>query len=151
MSFFLRSKRLVISKKSFIKYILIGFTGLALDLLTFIFMVRVLGLNELFANPISMTVGIVNNFFWNAFLNFKRTDNLFRRFLTFYSVGLFGIFFGNTFLWFFHTVIGDYVNGILLFASPLAAHYQLELIKATSIVIIAIMQYFLNKRFSFRP
>lgn len=150
MDIITQGKELLVSKKSFIKYILIGFTGLALDLLSFVFMVRVLKVNELVANPISMTVGIVNNFFWNAFINFKRTDNLFRRFATFYSVGLFGILFGNTFLWFFHTVIGRQVGAILTFISPVIAHYQLELIKAVSIVIIAIMQYFLNKRFSFK-
>lgn len=144
------AKALIIKRKSFIKYILIGFTGLALDLTSFIFMVRVLKMNELVANPISMTVGIVNNFFWNAFLNFKRTDNLPRRFATFYSIGLFGIFVGNTFLWFFNIAIGRHVGIALNFISPLVAHYQLEIIKAVSIVVIAIMQYFLNKRFSFK-
>lgn len=145
-----QAKQLVIKRKSFIKYILIGFTGLALDLAAFVFMVRVLKINELIANPIAMTVGIVNNFFWNAYLNFKKTDNLARRFITFYSVGLFGIFVSNTFLWFFNSFIGSQVGAILNWISPFIAHYQLELIKAASIVVVAIMQYFLNKRFSFK-
>ncbi len=137
-------------QKAFILYILIGFTGLALDLISFVFMIRVLKMNELIANPISMTVGIVNNFLWNAFLNFKKTDRLLSRFMSFYAVGLFGIMIGNFFLWFFNGVIGVQVGQLLGFFSGILVKFQLEIVKAVSIVVIAIIQFFLNKRFSFK-
>lgn len=141
---------LIKQKRSFILYILIGFTGLTLDLISFVVMVRIFHINEFIANPISMSVGIINNFFINAFVNFKKTDRLLMRFLSFYLVGIVGIFVGNTFLWFFNGVIGGYVGAVLTWISPVVAKYQLELVKAVSIVFIAIMQYFLNKRFSFK-
>lgn len=145
-----RAKELIVKKRSFLLYILIGFTGLTLDLITFVIMVRVFHVNEFLANPISMSVGIINNFFINAFFNFKKTDRLMVRFFSFYTVGIVGIVVGNTFLWFFNGVIGGFVGAILLWISPFVAQYQLELVKAVSIVFIAIMQYFLNKRFSFK-
>lgn len=137
------------SKRSFILYILIGFTGLSLDMISFVFLTRYLHLNEYVANPISMSVGIINNFFINAFFNFKRTDRLLSRLSRFYSVGVVGIFVGNAFLWFFNGVIGGWIFAFLNWISPLIAQYQLELVKAASIIFIAIMQYFLNKKFSF--
>ena len=71
-------------------------------------MVRIFHLNEFIANPIAMSVGIINNFFINAFVNFKKTDRLLIRFFSFYSVGIVGILVGNTFLWFFNGVVGGY-------------------------------------------
>lgn len=143
-------KNLIAQKRSFVLYILIGFTGLTLDLISFIIMVRIFHINEFIANPISMSVGIINNFFINAFFNFKKTDRLIVRFFSFYTVGIVGIIVGNTFLWFFNGVVGEFVSAFLTWLSPVVAQYQLELVKAVSIVFIAIMQYILNKRFSFK-
>ncbi len=143
-------KNFVVSKRSFFLYITIGFTGLTLDLISFILMVRFLHVSEYVANPISMSVGIINNFFLNAYFNFKQTDKLLARLASFYLVGLTGIVVGNVFLWLFNDVLGHSLFEILSFFSPILAKYQLELVKAASIVFIAIMQYFLNKRFSFK-
>lgn len=143
-------KTLVVKKKSFFLYISIGFTGLTLDLITFVLLVRFLHVSEYVANPISMSVGIVNNFFLNAYFNFKQTDKLFARLASFYLVGLTGIVVGNLFLWLFNDALGSVLQRVLTFISPLLAKYQLELVKAASIVFIAVMQYFLNKRFSFK-
>ncbi|WKZ24282.1 MAG: GtrA family protein [Candidatus Dojkabacteria bacterium] len=145
-----RVLRVALSKKRFILYISIGFTGLTLDIISFIIMVRWLGMNEFIANTISMSIGITNNFFLNAFLNFKRTDRLLLRYVSFYSVGLVGIAVGNLFLWIFMIWLGAYVHQILVLISQPIALYQLELVKGGSIVFIAVMQYFLNKHFSFR-
>lgn len=119
--------------RSFILYISIGFTGLAADMLTFLILVDVFKIDPLVVNPISMSVGIVNNFFLNAYFNFKKTDNLLRRLASFYVVGLFGIIVSDAFIWLFHDVL----------VLPLIP------VKAVSIVLIAIMQYFLNRTFSF--
>ena len=143
-------KDLIIKNRSFILYIMIGFTGLALDMISLVVMVRVLHMNDLIANTISMSVGIVNNFFLNAYFNFKKTDKLLSRFLSFYAVGLFGIGIGTAFLWFFNGVIGAQVSAILSSFAAILAQYRLEIVKAVSIVVIAIIQYFLNKKFSFK-
>jgi dolichol-phosphate mannosyltransferase len=143
-------KAVVQERHDFLLYVSIGFTGLTLDLITFIVLVRIFHMGELIANPISMSVGIVNNFFLNAYFNFKKTDRLLSRLASFYSVGVVGIIVGDIILWLFNDVLGPHVHTVLAFFSAAVASYQLELVKAVSIVIIAVMQYFLNKRFSFK-
>jgi len=145
-----RLREIIVAKRSFFLYIIIGFSGLTLDMISFILMVRVLHIHELVANPISMSVGIVNNFFVNAYFNFKKTDKILARLLSFYVVGLSGILVSNLFLWLFNGVMGGFIDSILGFLWELLVQYRLELVKAASIVFIAIMQYFLNKRFSFK-
>lgn len=119
--------------RSFVLYMTIGFSGLALDMLSFWIMINFLKVPVLVANPISMSVGIVNNFFLNAYLNFKKTDNILFRLGKFYLVGIFGIIFSDIWMWGFHEK--------LLF--------PVMYVKAVSIVVVAIMQYFLNRKFSF--
>jgi putative flippase GtrA len=136
--------------RSFFLYICIGFTGLTLDFVTFLLLVRVLHLPELVANPISMSVGIINNFFLNAFFNFRETDRLLSRFLSFYAVGIVGILVGNFILWFFNGVIGNSVSSLLAYIWQPLSNYRLELVKGGSIIVIGVMQYFLNKYISFR-
>lgn len=136
--------------KSFFLYILIGFSGLTLDMLSFTLMTRGFHLSEYIANPISMSLGIINNFFLNAFLNFKKTDRLGARFMSFYTVGLVGVAVSNGILWLFNDILGNMVSALLMWITPVLAQYRLELVKGGSIVVIAILQYFLNKRFSFQ-
>lgn len=135
--------------RNFILYILIGFTGLTLDFITFVILTRYLGLHEQIVNPISMSVGITNNFFLNAFFNFKKTDSLFKRYISFYLVGVIGIFISAWFLWFFNDFLGNNVQAILDGALPFLRQYRIEFVKAVSIIVIAIIQFFMNKRISF--
>ncbi len=127
---------------SFFNYILIGFCGLTVDTV-FLFLV----INNVSApfgipytayvvivNAISMSLGIVTNFFLNAYLNFRQTDNLLVRLLSFYLVGLFGIFVSSIIIWLLHDLL----------------KIELLPVKIISIVIVAVMQYFLNKTISFR-
>lgn len=123
----------LIKYRDFIFYVTIGFTGLFLDFLTFIVLVKVAGVSVFISNTISMTVGIVNNYFLNAFFNFKKTDQLFRRFLLFYAVGLFGILLSNIVIFLLYDKLGLWLEGV----------------KAFSIVLVAVIQFFLNRALSF--
>lgn len=120
--------------RSFIIYISVGFVGLSVDFLLFLFLVKVLYVLPLIANPITMSLGIVTNFFLNAHFNFKKTDKLLKRLLMFYSVGILGIIVSNTIIYIFHNVL----------------HGPIELVKAGAIVIIAVSQYFLNSKIAFK-
>jgi putative flippase GtrA len=117
---------------------------------TFVILVRVFRVNQLIANPIGMSVGIINNFLINAHYNFKKTDRLLSRFSKFYMVGLVGVAVGNFMLWFFNGIVGANVSSVLAFVWEPLSNYRLEIVKAVSIVIIGVMQFFLNKRFSFK-
>lgn len=121
------------SRQTFLKYSLVGVSGIAIDALVFALLVFTLNVHPALATIISTSCGITNNFLWNALYNFKTKDNLWRRFAAFYGVGLAGI------------VASALI--VLLFADifaidPLA-------VKLFSLPPIVIGQYFLNKRYSF--
>lgn len=137
--------------KRFYKYIIIGFSGLFLDMLLFLLLTKVFKVNHLIANYFSMSVGIVNNFFLNAFFNFKKKDNLFKRLSIFYGIGLIGIAISELFIFLTHDIlIETYLKTqILNIIGEELYKYELPLIKFISIVIIAIIQFFLHRKFTF--
>jgi len=137
-------------RKSFLLYIAIGFTGFFIDLLLFVLLVRAFQVNPYWANLVSTTAGITNNFLLNAYFNFKKTNRLLTRFLTFYVVGLAGIAIGDAFIWIFNDFLGRQTSFMILLLVPSFIKLQLELVKVGSLFVVAILQYTLNKRFSFR-
>jgi putative flippase GtrA len=118
--------------RRFITYGLIGITGASIDFILFAKLANYM--HYLTANSISVSAGITNNFILNTFFNFKVKDRLFVRFLSFYSIGLFGLV----------------VSSILLtlFISTLGLNHLLS--KLFTTFFVAVMQYMLNKRLTFR-
>lgn len=112
---------------------MIGVSGVILDFLTFLLLFNVFHIDAVIATSISVLVGITSNFILNAKLNFKKTDRLFLRYLSFLSIGLSGL------------LISIY---ILAFGKVFL--FDANLMKLASIPVIVIYQYFLNKTISFR-
>jgi len=116
------------------RYCLIGVTGVALDFLVFYLLVNFLSLHYQYANIISVSCGIINNYILNARYNFKVTDNHFKRMITFYAVGILGLV----------------ISGILLYLLVDLLSIQAIVAKAMAIVIVTVVQYTLNRLFSFK-
>lgn len=126
--------QILFDRKQFFIYALIGASGALLDYLAFLVMMQFLPIHYLFINFISTTMGIANNFFLNARFNFKIRDNMLRRFVSFYAIGMLGL-----------VVASGMLYGLIdLLAFPPA------LAKLLSIVVIVLLQYQLNKRISFK-
>ena len=70
-----------------------------LDFCVYTFLVRVIGMNYLLANCISVVVGITTSFTLNRKYNFKVTDRTFRRFAIFFTVGICGMLLSNLILY----------------------------------------------------
>ncbi len=120
-------------RRNFIIYAVIGVSGATLDFVLFeIFLWA--GLSMQFANFISVSAGITNNFFLNARLNFRVSDRLLRRFAAFYAVGMVGLGLSAAIL--------ELGVGWLGFSARIA--------KASSIVIVVVTQYSLNKVLAFQ-
>ncbi len=115
-----------------VRYCLIGVTGASLDAILFWLMTRS-GIYYQAANFISVTCGIVNNFFLNAFFNFKTKNRLLRRFCSFYTIGMLGWGVSAVLLWLFVEKWG---------VRPVAS-------KLTIIFIVTALQFTLNKIFTF--
>ncbi|PRY51931.1 putative flippase GtrA [Geodermatophilus tzadiensis] len=120
--------------RSFVLYQLIGVSGVLLDLVLFLLLYNVLGLHEQLATVLSTSAGITNNFLLNSYLNFRVRDGMLRRFLRFYAVGLVGIGLVAVLLLVFHTWLGVDAN----------------VVKVVSLPVVAVLQFLLNKRWSFR-
>ena len=102
------------SHKDFIKYSTVGFSGLFVNLGSYIFLTRYLGVAEVFAPIISIEASLISNFLLNNFWTFKKR-NIERAFISrlmqFHLVaGFTGIFNYITFFLMFKIVM---VNDIL--------------------------------------
>lgn len=118
----------------FIKYVLIGFSGVGLDFLTFFAITVYTPIHYQIANIFSVTIGITNNFFLNAYFNFKVKDKLLNRFFKFYSIGL----------------IGLGISAGILYVLIEMFNFQELASKAIVIVVVSILQFNLNKYITFK-
>jgi len=124
----------LVLRKQFILYSLIGASGATLDYLIFVAMIHWLQLHYLVINAISTTLGVTNNFFLNSRFNFGVKDFMFRRFVSFFAIGL----------------IGMAVASALLYLLIERLHFVPEISKFLTIVVIVLLQYNLNKHISFK-
>lgn len=120
--------------KKFLKYCVIGCSGALLDFIFFTILTNQFSLHYQFANIISVSFGITNNFLLNAFLNFKVSDNLFKRFLTFYSIG----------------IIGLLISSLILFVLVEKLSCNVLISKFLTIFVVTLVQFSLNKLITFK-
>lgn len=89
----------------------------------------------LWANAISVHVGIFTSFVLNRQRNFKIKDKTPLRFLSFYIVGLTGLG----------------ISSVMLYLMVDYAQWNEIACKLITIVVVALVQFFLNKYITFRP
>lgn len=127
-------KQLIKTHETFLKYSIIGCMGVTIDFIVFTILTQYFSMFYQYANAISVSCGITNNFFFNAFFNFKKNDKLFMRFISFYTVGLIGLGISAAMLYIFIDILN--VNEIIS--------------KVIIIFIVTIVQFFCNKLITFR-
>ena len=118
-------------REMFLYGIIGGISALA-DTLVFYFLHQVLNIYA--SNFISINIGITLSFFLNTFLNFKMTDKLLKRAISFYMVGYTGLLLSMVSLF----VGVDWLN---IDEMP---------VKICSIFIVAAFQFTLNKLITYR-
>ena len=118
----------------FIRYCLIGVSGASLDFIVFTLLIKNSVIFYQYANILSVTIGITNNFFLNVFFNFKKYDKLLFRFACFYSVGILGLG----------------LSACLLFLFIDKLNYNVYISKFFTIFFVTVFQYTLNKLVSFK-
>ena len=129
-----RLRELYIKYRQFIVYSIIGASGAGLDIIVFLVLFNVFKIDKTVATIISTSVGIINNFVLNVLFNFKIKENLFKRFISFYSVGL----------------VGLGLTVVLLYVFVDIFKFNTNLVKFISIFFVVLVQYNLNKKISFR-
>ena len=119
--------------RNLVLYGIIGCCTAALDFLVFTGLTRFTAIHYIIANVISCCCGITASFLLNRKYNFKVTDHTVRRMAIFFCVGIFGMFLSSVIL---HFCVDD-------------LHWNELVSKLASIVIVVVIQFFLNKHISF--
>lgn len=117
----------------FLKYLLIGGVACAIDIGLFLVLHNLAGLAPLAAHSISVPLSVLFSFSCNAALNFRTTDYLALRFVSFAAVAFVG-----------------YLTGALVLESRGLLGIDANLAKALSLPLVFIVQYLLNSQISFR-
>lgn len=120
--------------KHLVIYGIIGCCTTALDFIVFRLLLCWMPHHYIAANAVSCSVGILCSFLLNRKYNFKVTDHAVRRMLVFFSIGLFGLSLSSAIL---HLCID-------------VMHMEESAAKLISIVLVAFIQFVLNKYVSFR-
>lgn len=84
------------------------------------------------ASIIGQAVGFLFSFFLNTFLNFKKSDKLFRRFLSYLSICLIGMAISTLIIFLLKSVINIFI------------------LKLACLVFVSLMQFVLNKLITYK-
>lgn len=132
----MRKIKLMTQSESFIqllKYILIGVLGLIVDFGIYGLLTH-LQMNVELANVISSSCGIINNFLWNSFINFRVYDRFFLRFISYFLIGQLTTIFTTFSLFIFVDKLG----------------FDNLLVKIAATFVATLIQFIINKLITFR-
>lgn len=116
-----------------VKCVLIGILGLVVDFGVYTILTH-FKMNVEIANIISSTCGIINNFFWNSYANFKVHDRLILRFISYFLVGQITTIFTTISLFIFATKMG----------------FPHLIVKIIATFVATLIQFIINKIITFR-
>lgn len=116
-----------------VKYVLIGVLGLVVDFGIYTILTH-FKMNIEIANIISSTCGIINNFLWNSYTNFKVHDRMILRFISYFIVGQITTVFTTVSLFIFVTKLG----------------YPHLIVKIVATFVATLIQFVINKVVTFR-
>lgn len=116
-----------------VKYVLIGVLGLVIDFGIYTILTH-FKMNVEIANIISSTCGIINNFLWNSYTNFKVHDRMILRFISYFIVGQITTVFTTVSLFIFVTKLG----------------YPHLIVKIVATFVATLIQFVINKVVTFR-
>jgi len=127
-------KNFLFQRKQFLLYCVIGLSGTILDFLVYGQIVRANLLNYQAANAISYASGTMLSFILNARFNFRVTDKIPQRLLCFFLVAF----------------LGWSVSALLLHVFIDVWGCNKYYSKLATLAVVVILQYSLNRKFSFR-
>ena len=116
-----------------VKYVLIGVLGLVVDFGIYTILTH-FKMNVEIANIISSTCGIINNFLWNSYTNFKVHDRMILRFISYFIVGQITTVFTTVSLFIFVNKLG----------------YPHLIVKIVATFVATLIQFVINKVVTFR-
>ena len=126
LKYFVESKMLA--------YLFIGGISASIDLGTFVFLYELVGLTAVISHSVSVPISAIFSFLCNAFFNFRKTDLLLFRSISFLTVVVLGYLLG--------VAIIIFVGDILQLDGTIG--------KLVSLPFVFLFQFYLNSKVSFR-
>ena len=124
----------LVQYRTVILYFIIGASASLIDLVGFYVGHTYFGLVSPLATTYSVILATVYAFLLNAFFNFKQTDRLFVRLLSYSLV----------------SGIGLLISAFMLYILNVRMGFDGNLIKILSLPVVFVVQYLLNKRITFQ-
>jgi putative flippase GtrA len=121
-------------EKYFVNYLLIGIIASSIDVILFWLFFDIFQEDVSFANAISVSFSALFSFTVNSLYNFKKSDKVFLRLLSFIIVITVGYFAGLYLILFLINFVG----------------IEAVVSKLISLPVVFLIQYFLNSSISFR-
>ncbi len=127
-------KNFLLQRKQFLLYCIIGFSGVGLDFALYSLLIKTGTLDYQAANAVGYASGTLLSFFLNAKFNFRVTDRMTLRLVSFFGVAF----------------LGWLASAGLL--NLLIGHYGFDkyLSKFATLIVVVLLQYNLNRLISFR-
>ena len=116
------------------RYAFIGVLGASLDFIMFAFLTKTWNIYYIYANMVSVSLGISNNFIFNVLFNFKVRNNILGRFIKFYSIGILGLGISIGILYFLVEIMQ--INALVA--------------KVITMFSVPLIQFYLNKHITFK-
>lgn len=135
------------SLKELGKYGVVGLIGLVVDWGAFFIFRDLLGINYIVSHILSSILAITNNFLLNSYFTFKATDKIWQRAISFFAIAGVGLVVGSALLPVFVQLIGFTSSGL---GFHLRETVDQNLAKLVITVIVAFLQFFLNKYYTFK-
>ncbi len=117
-----------------VRYLLIGGTASAIDVILFLALYEIVGTSALVAHSISVPTSVLFSFFTNARHNFHTNDHMLLRLISFVMVCIIGYLAG------FAVILGVEQMG-----------FDASVGKIASLPVVFVIQYVLNSKITFRP
>jgi putative flippase GtrA len=127
-------KKLLLQKKQFLLYCVIGASGATLDFVVYSSLVKARLLDYQAANAAGYASGTLLSFVLNAKFNFRVADKIALRLASFFGVAL----------------LGWLVSAALLQVLVGRFNFDKYLSKLAALAVVVLLQYNLNRLFSFR-
>lgn len=127
-------KQLLYQNRQFLLYCVIGMSGTALDFSVYSLLIKSRLLDYQAANAIGYASGTLLSFTLNARFNFRVSDRILQRLVCFFGVAL----------------LGWSISAGLLYEFIGNCHYNKYLSKLGTLVVVVLVQFNLNRWFSFR-
>jgi putative flippase GtrA len=127
-------KKILLQKKQFLLYCVIGASGVTLDFGIYSLLVKTRLLDYQAANAVGYSSGTLLSFILNARFNFRVTDKIPLRLASFFSIAFLGWLVSAGLL---HLLIGRF-------------NFDQYLSKFATLIVVVLLQYNLNRLLSFR-